>query len=334
MTVYNNIITRSSSNPPAMVSDDASALIPEDVAKEIIKGATVKSAVMQLFKTRRMSRKQQRLPVVSLLPFAYWVSGDNGLKQTTEVDWKNVYLNAEEMAVLVPIPKSLIADMDYSLWDEVKPLLEEAVAVTLDDAVLFGTNAPASFPSSLVSAAASAGNSVTRGASAIDVADDLNNVMAAVEADGYDVNGWVLRTQMKGVLRGLRSTQKELIFQRAGDAVGISNAGFEYQLWGEKAYVSKSGFSSFNSTGGAGFYEAICGDWNQGILGIREDITFEMFDQGVIQDGSGAIIMNLMQQDSVAMRLTFRAGFAVPNPVNRQQTTDANRYPFGCLRQT
>jgi hypothetical protein len=34
----------------------------------------------------------------------------------------------------------------------------------------------------------------------------------------------------------------------------------------------------------------------------------------------------------VAMRLVFRAGWEVANPINYQQPTEASRYPFAVLR--
>ena len=329
---YSNLMGRSGSNPPAQVADDISALIPEDVSKEIIKGAVVKSTIMQLFRHKNMGSKQMRMPVLSVLPFAYFVNGDTGLKQTTEINWTNVYLNAEPIAVILPSPDDVVDDISYNIWDEAKPLIEEAVAVVFDDAVLFGTNAPASWPTALVPAAVAAGNTITRGAG-LDFAADLNAAMSLVEADGYDVNGWVVRPQVKGALRGLRAaTTNELIFE--SENTGIDKASFNGSLWNEPVYINKGGLSGFANTGGAGFYEAICGDWNQGIVGIRTDFTYKMLDQAVLQDNSGNIIFNLSQQDMTAMRLVMRVAWAVPNPPNRIQPTAANRYPFAVVRQT
>lgn len=341
MANYTNVIARSTSNPPAQVADDVSALIPEEVSREIWKAVEYQSVAMRLFKKRQMGRRQQRIPVLGTKPLAYFVSGDTGLKQTTEVDWKNVYLNAEPIAALVPIPTDVLDDVrsnpGYDLWGEIKPELTEAIAVAMDEAIFFGVNAPASWPSAIAVAAAAAGNTVTRGAGT-DLASDFSAVMKTVEADGYIPNGWVIRPQVKGDLRDLRATTHELIFQpenQASVAMGEFGPDPLYgHIWGEPAYVSMAGFAAFASTGGAGYYEGITGDWNQGVLGLRQDITFDIFDTGVIQDGSGNIVFNLIQQDMVVMRVVTRVGFAVPNPVNRVQPTDANRYPFGVLRQT
>lgn len=332
MPNYTNLTARSSSNPPAMVADDVSALIPEDVQHEIIQGVTVKSAALQLFKTRNMGRKQQRLPVLSAKPTAYFVSGDTGLIQTTEVNWTNVYLNAEEVACIVPVPKTVLDDVDYDLWGEIQPQVEEALAVALDEAVFFGVNAPSSWPSSVAVAATAASNTVTRGAG-VDVAADLNAAMSLVEADGFVNNGFLIRPTLKGVLRGLRAaTTNELIFQ--SETQGVESATFLGRIWGEKSYISMAGFAAFVSTGGAGFYEAITGDWSQGIIGIRQDLSMQKFDSGVIQDGSGNIVFNLMQQNMIALRVIARYAFAVPNPISRVNTNNSTRYPFAVLRQT
>jgi hypothetical protein len=75
----------------------------------------------------------------------------------------------------------------------------------------------------------------------------------------------------------------------------------------------------------------IAGQWNQLVYAMRQDINWMVADQGVIQDGAGNIVYNLFQQDMIALRMTFRLGFAVPNPINRMNATAATRCAFSIL---
>ena len=108
-----------------------------------------------------MSRKQRRLPILDRKPVAYFVNGDSGLKQTSDAKWDNIYLNAEELAVLVPIPDTIYDDADYDLWSLLKPQITEAMGAKIDDAVLFGTGKPTLWPDGMLVAATAAGNVVT-----------------------------------------------------------------------------------------------------------------------------------------------------------------------------
>jgi HK97 family phage major capsid protein len=123
---YNNQIDR----------NDANALIPDDVAREIIQGVPQYSAIMQLAtKAPNMPTNQRRIPVLSTLPTAYFVNGDTGLKQTSEQSWANKYFDAEELAVIIPIPEAVLDDANYDIWGEIKPRIMEAMGIAFDQAV-------------------------------------------------------------------------------------------------------------------------------------------------------------------------------------------------------
>ncbi len=148
----------------SITNDDVGALIPEEVAGSILQNVEVKSAAMQLMRKARMTRAQQRLPVLSALPTAYFVASGGGLKQTSKAAWANKYLVAEEIAVIIPIPEAYLDDAEFDVWGEIKPKIAEAFAVAIDGAVLFGTNKPDTWGLDVYAHAIAAGNAVVRGA--------------------------------------------------------------------------------------------------------------------------------------------------------------------------
>jgi hypothetical protein len=79
--------------------------------------------------------------------------------------------------------------------------------------------------------------------------------------------------------------------------------------------------------------QLLMGDWSKAIIGVRTDISFKLFTEGVISNGSGAVVMNLMQQDAVAMRMTMRLAYATVNPVTIMQPnqTISQRFPFAAV---
>lgn len=135
------------------------ALVPQPFVAEVIKELPKKSTVLNQARMIPMSSTTTRQPVLSVLPTAYWVNGDNGLKQTTTEQWKNVNLIAEELAALVPVPNAYLDDSGIPIWDEIKPSLAEAIGNAFDAATLFGVSKPSSWTSSSIyDAAVNAGN--------------------------------------------------------------------------------------------------------------------------------------------------------------------------------
>jgi HK97 family phage major capsid protein len=306
---FTNVISRT----------DAQATVPEQVSQVILQNLRNESAALNLFRRVPMATNQTRMPVISALPIAYFVNGDTGLKQTTEVNWANKYLNVEEIAAIVPIPEAVLDDSFYDVWGTVRPLLEQAAGRALDAAIFFGTNKPASWPDDVVTAAVAAGNVVARGtnaAAAGGITGDISDLFATVEADGYDVNGLIANTAYRGRLRQARATTGEPLMDLNGAVYGVVPT---FPLRGQWPT-------------GASVAEAFAGDFTQGILGVRQDFTYKILDQAVITDNTGAIIYNLAQQDMVALRMVFRVAWQMANTLNYDQPTDANRYPIAVLR--
>lgn len=306
---------------------DAGALVPEDVSRDMLgRVRRETSATLQMFRRVPVAGSQRRFPILSALPVAYWVTGDTGLKQTTEQAWANKFLNIEEVACIAPIPENVVDDLDAAgvdVWDEIRPDVEEAIGIAIDAAVFFGTNAPGTFPTNISAAAAAAGNTITEGATAAagGIQDDLDQVIGTVEDDGFDPSGIVGARSLRGRLRRARSTTGERLS-------GINPELTEY-MGMDIAYPMRGLFP----TGGAAGtnLRAFVGDFTDFIAGVRQDIAFKILDQAVIQDGTGAIVYNLAQQDMVAARFTIRLGWQVSNRINRDQPTEANRYPVGRL---
>lgn len=301
----------------------ASALMPEEASSSIIQGLPASSMALSLFRQTPMSRKQTRMPALAALPTAYFVNGDTGQKQLTEMSWENVYLNAEELACIVPIPEAVLDDSEFDIWGQVEPRIVEAMGAVIDAAIFFGVNKPTAWPDDLATAATAAGSTYTEDTVAnTDLAYDVNATMALVEADGFECNGFAAAPTLKARLRGLRDSTGAMLFNPS------LTAGTPATLYGEPIYYGKNG--AMDITKGTLF----TGDWTQGLIGVRSDITTKILTEAVLQDTSGNIKYNLAQQDMVALRVTFRLAWCMANPINKLSPTKASRFPVAVLRPT
>ena len=127
-------------------TDLGGGLIPTQYVTDIIQGAPQSSVLLSRARRVQMSTRTRTQPVLDSLPLAYWVNGDNGLKQTTKMKWTGLNITAEELAVIVAIPDAVIADSSIDLWGEVTPRISAAIGLAFDQAGIFGVNKPSSFP--------------------------------------------------------------------------------------------------------------------------------------------------------------------------------------------
>ena len=313
--------------------DEAAALIPEDAAQAIVLGLRDNFWLFQLARALpNLSRAQRRIPVADALAIAYFVDGDTGLKQTTELSWENKYIDAEEIAAIIPIPQAVLDDADYDIWGEAQPALEAAFSKAITQAVLYGTNIPTSWTTNLGAAglvafatAASATASIAAftdlyeailGESAAGAGDGL---LMLLEADGFMATGHAAAVSMRGRLRNCRDSEGQPIF------TATPQEPTNYQLDGAPCHFPLDGSIDASEA------LLISGDWSQLVYAIRQDMTYTIATEGVITDAAGNVVYNLFQQDMVAMRAVMRLGFALPNPITQMEETEADRSPFAIL---
>lgn len=290
---------------------EAGALVEEQVVREIFEDAQKESKTLSLFRRLpNMSSDKTKLRVSDALPLAYFVDEktNNGRKNLTTSAWKNVFITAEELAVIVPIKENLLNDVDVDLWAEIKPQLVSAIAKKIDEAVFRGEGAPQSWGNGIIPEIISKGKTVTETGK---LYSDINDTMTQVEESGYNVTALLGGVGLKGKFRMMTDT--------TGQPLATTEIGSL-----RREYLDNGAWDKNTAT-------LIAGDFNNAVYSIRQDVNYKVLDQAVIQDPStGEILYNLAQEDMVALRVTFRMGYAIPNPVTALDGT-GTRYPFAAL---
>lgn len=298
-----------------ITKSNVEALFEADLASEIIQGVTKQSAALSMFrKLPNMTSNKMKMRVLDALPIAYWVGAtNNGRKQLTQMAWDNKYIVPEELAVIVPIKEDVLDDASIDIWAEVKPRIVEAFGKKIDQAIFVGVDKPAGFRADLLSSILNSGAYVKQGSGTLYSA--INDAMVKVEESGYNPTGIVGGVDVKGKFRMMTDTTGQPIKGTEIDSL-------------PKAYIDNGAWDKAKAS-------MIVGDFTQAVYAIRQDITYKVLDQAVIQDpSSGDILYNLAQEDMVALRVVMRMGWEIPNPINALQPDEAVRFPFAAIQAT
>lgn len=294
--------------------DDLAAVIQEEYSNSLLNIATDSSVALQAFRRVDMGTKTQNLPVIATIPEADFVgesaTESTGVKPTSKATWGNKQLVAEEIAVIIPVHEDALEDATVNVLDEITRQGGAAIGRKLDEAIIFGTDKPASWTSNdLLAAAVAAGDTFEVGA--VGTEDDI--VGSIFQAAGaVEENGWEPTTVLAP--RGLRYRLANL---RAGASDGTpvflpslsSNPGALDSIAGlDGRWVSGLVWDRDEA-------EAIVVDASRVIIGVRRDITVKFLDQATV----GGI--NLAERDMVALRFKARYAYVLGNTRNGEGAT-------------
>lgn len=297
-------------------SSDVEVLSPEqEIIDGIVQGITQGSTILPLMrKLPNMTSGTATMNVLDTLPVTYWVdeSTNNGRKQTTKAAWKNKKIKAAELAVIVPIKKNVYSDASYDLWTQIQPLIVQDAYRMVDEAIILGENKPTEWRDGLIPSTRTAGN-VADVNPTDNTYTQISKAMTKVEEDGYDVTAILGGVSLKGAFR-------EGLVDTTGQPLNPTSEVMQLP----RAYAKNGAWDNEQA-------KFIVGDFTQAVYAIREDMTFEVFDTGVITDAEGNIVYNLLQDDMVALRFTFRLGWEVANGANILNSDSATRFPFAIV---
>lgn len=321
-------------------ADASTYLLQDEYSKQIIEALPTQSFCMRMMKQLPpLNAKTLKIPMLNSFPTAYFVDevagsrGATNIKKTTDQSWSGVTMYVEELAVIVPVPESVVEDMasaNFDLWSMVKPRLVEAIGKKIDQAILFnnaGSIAPANWPDGIVTQAIANSNSIDvsdsvgSGKTFADLAEAIvadNGLLSLVEQKGFINNGALAAISMMGKLRGLRATDGQFLFMQDMKSAN------DYRICGMPLTFPNNG--AFDPTAAL----MVVGDWSQAIYGIRQDITWKIATEASIHDASGNLVYNLFQDDMMALRVTMRLGWALPNPKN--MVDSSTQFPFAVLK--
>jgi Phage capsid family len=290
-------------------------MIPVEASTAIIRGAYESSVAMQLMRRIPMSSREATAPVLSESVSAFWVK-EGGLKETTSFALEGAQMYAEELAAIAIAEANVVADAAFDIWTALRPEFSEAIAQRLDQATLAGTDRPSSWTASVLEGAVEAGHVIQADADAAAGGswDDLAALLDVLEGRGVNVTGYLGALPLRGRLR----RQRDVSGQLTGPALDLSSAWGVDVAW-DRLNVLPEGVL------------ALAGEWPLAVIGLRQDMNLEMFDTGVISDEEGRILANLLQEDRVACRLTFRAGYTAVSPLRRSAGEDQRPFPFAVL---
>ena len=275
---------------------DASGLIPTTYSNQIIQGIALQSATLALGRRIPMGSGIAEVPIAGAFPVAGFVSV-GARKPFTDFKLTAQTMKAEEIAAVISIPQAYLDDTSVDLWAYARPVLAQAIAVALDNAVIWGVGAPASYPTGGIADPAFS----TVVASGTDALDTVNDAMAAVEAQGLPVTGSAADLVVKASLRGVRDAQGALLL----GPVQADNPAMS-SIYGVPIVFNLMSPQAQNF---------ITGDWDALLVGVRQDITYDLSTDGIIADNTGKVLVSAFQDDQVLMRVHARFGAVVAQPV-------------------
>lgn len=282
------------------LKDQLNGFVPVDKANGIMGFVAKGSAVIQQSTLEPMSAPTKEFTFWANTPAAYWV-GEGKRIRTSAATFLNATMEAHKIGVIIPCTKEKLNDTTIDVFEEIKKPLADAIAQKMDLACLFGIESP--FKYSLWDRCIENEMYVVDGTNTLedgttkDLTQDVSDVMALVEEEGMDVNGFIAHVGMKNRLRKLRDGDGNQLFVNGTNTSEFYNVPITFA----------KGKTSFDRTKG----QLFAGDWSKSLVGVYQNLEYEVLKEATLQDTlwTDGKPLSLAEQDMIALKVTARFAF-------------------------
>ena len=262
--------------------------VPVEIANEVIKNIKEQSTAFTVMRKVPMASDKKVLPTLTDTGTAYFV--EEGEKIGTAIhSWDYPSLEAKKLAVIIPVTKEKLNDSVLNVMDEIKQGIADAFTRKIDNEIFFGTGEV--FPTSVFT---EANNQKVTMTSATDLDKYISDAMAFVEANDLPVTNIVTHNGIKSAMRNLKDSNGNYKVVQGG-ATGQVIFNTPISIVGNKAWSKEQA-------------DLMLGDFNKSVIGVRDDITYEILKEATIGE------INLAERDLVAIKCTMRFGFNIVDP--------------------
>lgn len=276
---------------------DVANLIRDEFSTSFLDNVQKQSTALSAFTRVNMGTREATMPVVATQPEAKFVGyGDaDRTKPTSGLGFKNKNIFASEIAVIVPVKEEDIADANADIVGQIIRQGSEAVARTLDAAVLLGIGKPAEWADKSVFEAATAAGNVFQLGAKQDLPGAILKGAEALDVAGNNPDRIIARRGLGFSLANTRNANGSPIYVPSlNQATGQAG-----EIMGIPYFKDEIGSLDRKKA------EALIVDSSKVIIGVRQDLTVKMLDQATV----GGI--SLAENDMVAFRFVMRAGYVL-----------------------
>jgi HK97 family phage major capsid protein len=302
--------------------DDAKGgyLIPEELRAEVLRLAQNQYGVARremFYLPFTGPGNERKIPTLLTGVSVSWVN-EKGKKPGTNPTFSLVTQTLKKLAAIIPFTEEILEDSAVNLTALVAQLFAEAVAKEEDIQFFTGTGTPWTGVlnnGSVNHVDMGAGEDIT------DItADDLLDMIDETPAGALTGAKFYLHRHALSVIRKLKDpVTGAYIFQRPTDGMPGTIWDFPYEL--VEAFPNKTeGLTHTKGIIAFGNLKLAC------ILGDKQQIRAKLLDQATVTDGDGTTVLNLAEEDMIALRLEERVGYllALPSAVTVLKTGTAS----------
>lgn len=298
---------------------DAGFTIPEPLANEVIRiSQSGYGRARELFAYNLLSQgNTKRITALGSVISVFWTD-EGEKKQSSQPGFDIVTLALKKLAVIVPMTEEVVEDSGVDLTALVAQLIREAIDKEVDLQFFMGDGTvwTGIFNDTTIPTTELAANITITGLRPEDIIGLADNTPLSV--NGRYLMSRTVLTRVRTLRQNADGTGEYMYNPLAGDSTWGTLNGFPVEL-----VEAAPSYTSATTDGNKPIM--MFGDFKRGVAyGEKSDIKFKLLDQATITDTDGETVINLAEQDMIAIRAVQRVGMKVtlPTAMRRLVTGD------------